>query len=91
MCGNVYTSQVAKVLLSIVSKAESIKKMTNRIDLWKKFKTFPRPRILPNIEKHKLGKIFAIYKEQLTYSFSQLHARQKSWEDNSQNKCPVNI
>ena len=28
MCGNVYTSQVAKVLLSIVSKAESIKKMT---------------------------------------------------------------
>ena len=70
MCGNVYTSQVGKVLLSIVAKAESIKKMTNRTDFWKKFKTFTRPRILPNIEKHTLGKIFAIHKKQLTYSFS---------------------
>ena len=91
MCGNVYTSPVGKVLLSIVSKAESIKKMNNRIDFWKKIKTFTRPRTLPNIKKYKLGKIFAIHKEQLTYSFSQLHARQKSWEDNSQNNCPVSI
>ena len=70
MWGNFYTSQVGKGLLSIASKAESIKKMTNRIDFWKKFKTFTRLRILPNINKHKLGKIFAIHKEQLTYSFS---------------------